>query len=155
MMDHLSQYLKAIMSDVILSNAQLLNARVALRHAKSTNGLTSVKLHKIRQRLELEATPIIAAYAEIDERYALHVDGKPVIKKDENGKDLSWIATGTPAYEPDGAKASERASEMKALESSTLNISVPLLGELDLGWITSEADIGASLDLFTDVSAAA
>lgn len=153
-MSHLSQYLKAIMSDVILSNAQLLHARVALRSAKSTNGLTSVKLHKIRQRVQLEATPIIAAWAEIDERHALHENGKAVVQEKDGAAQI-WALTGSPAYEPDPAKADDRANEMKALETATVLISVPLLVDLDLGWITSDADIGAVLDLFTDVSAAA
>jgi hypothetical protein len=154
-MSHLEQYLKAIMSDVILSNAQLLYARVALRNAKSTNGLTSVKLHKIRQRLELEATPIIAAWTEIDERYARRENDVPVVKMLEGGQKALWVLTGTPAYEPDPAEAEARAKEFMALDTATLIVSVPLLTELDLGWITSEGDIGASLDLFADVAAAA
>lgn len=154
-MSHLEQYLKAIMSDVILSNGQLLHARAALRSAKSTNGLTSVKLHKIRQRLELEAAPIVAAWTEIDERHALRENGLPVVKTLEGGQKASWLLTGTPAYEPDPAQAEARAKEFMAFDTATFNISVPLLTELDLQWITSDADIGASLDLFTDVSAAA
>jgi hypothetical protein len=153
-MSHLSQYLKAIMSDVILSNGQLLNARVALRSAKSTNGLTSVKLHKIRQRLELEAAPILAAWTEIDERHALRDEDGPIVKE-KDGKPLLWALTATLAYEVDPSKAEARIAELTALDSEMLTISVPLLTELDLGWITSDGDIGSALDLFCDVSAAA
>lgn len=153
-MSHLSQYLRAIMSDVILSNAQLLNARVALRSAKSTNGLTAVKLNRIRQRLELEAQPIIAAWTEIDERHALHGENGAIVKEKDGDRAL-WTLTGTPAYECDPAKVELRIAELAALDSETVTISVPLLTEIDLGWISTEQDIGASLDLFTDVAAAA
>lgn len=153
-MSHLSQYLKAIMSDVILSNAQLLNARVAFRSAKSTNGLTAVKLNRIRQRLELEAQPIIAAWTEIDERYALRNEDGPIVKESD-GRPLFWEITGTIAYECDPAKADLRKAELAGLDSESQTISVPLLTEIDLGWITAEKDIGAALDLFSDVAAAA
>jgi hypothetical protein len=151
-MSHLSHYIKACMSDVTLTNAQLLHARLHLRGASSTNGLTSVKLHKIRQRLDLEAVSVIAAWTEIDERHAKRAEaGTAIVQKDDTGTHV-WRLTGTPAYDADPSLAAQRLAALMELDTASLTVSVPLLTETDLAWVTSAQDIGVILDLFTDQS---
>lgn len=149
-MSHLSDYLKSCMSDVTITNAQLLHARVALTGASSTNGLTSVKLHKIRRRLESEAGAVIAAWAEVDERHAKrNEDGSAVTRFNDEGP-LRWSLTGTPAYDADPEQAATRLAALTALDADQITLSVPLLTETDLAWVTSQGDIGATLALFTE-----
>lgn len=147
------------MRDLSLTHDQILGARAHLQTAKSTNGLTSVKLHKIRQALDTAAKPLALAFDEIQQRCARKDDaGKPVQKLDD-GQGVYYKATGTPFYEPNPDLTVEETlalvEELKAFYAATDTLRVPDLTETDLAWITSDEDAGAALSLFAEPSAAA
>jgi hypothetical protein len=150
-MSHLSQYLKALMADVTLTNAEVLGCRELLATVTSTNGLSSVKLHRIRQALEREGAPIAEAFREIDERHAQRGDdGAALVQKGADGADLRWLRTRTPAYVPDPEKREARLAECAELDTGKVTLHVPLLNEQDLAWITASEKAGVALAAFTE-----
>lgn len=138
------------MADVTLSNDDLLGAVLALRHAKATNALASVKLSKIRKSVAAETEHVATAFDGIGQRHAAKNEaGAPkVVERD--GQPISWIATGTPVYEIAADAKADADAESKTLMAATVTLSVPLLTAVDLASIEVAEDIGAALAPFTE-----
>jgi hypothetical protein len=135
-------------------NGDILSDRHALRSAASSNGLTSVKLTKIRDALDAEARPIIIAWDEIGQRSALRdAEEKPIVATNEKGP-LQWILTGTPVYALDPEKAEAARAEMNALDAAAEStFTAPQLTAADLAWISATdpaIDIGPALARFSE-----
>lgn len=150
-MSHLSDYIKSFMADITLTNAQVLGARMALKNTTSKHGLTSVKLHRIRQRVFQDAENVAKAWVEIEEQFAVRENGAAKILE-RDGKPQSWLTTGTPAYICDPARGEERMAALNAFAAGTHQLTVPMLTEADLAWVESEGDCGEILALFTEPS---
>lgn len=135
------------LATITLTHAQVLAFRLQMRDVNSPKALISVRLHKIRKALEVEAEPIAKAFEEIDRRHALVEDGHPKVKSDK-GASQFWAATGTPAYVVDPAKEKERLNELATLEEASTEISVPQLTEADLADILGSEHAGPALEAF-------
>jgi hypothetical protein len=132
------------MTDIDVTNSEVLNALASLQHVTPDTALVAVKLARLRKALRTEAQPIIAAFDETGKRHARKDDaGAPVVKHDESGEPLAWLATGTPFYELADPEAF--AAEAKALHAERIAISAPTLTEQDLAHMAVAGDVGDAL----------
>lgn len=130
-------------TNVPLSVKAAMIARVALASASATNGLVSVKLHRIREQLDTKLGASLKTYDEIMQRFAKRGDdGTPVAI--ESG---AYQLTGTRAYEPDPEKAAECAEALAPVLADTISLNVPLLSHADAEWVTGD-NVGAGLTHF-------
>ena len=140
--------LKVPMNTITIPNGHVLDMGRRLSYVKSTNGLTSVKLHKIRKALADEGAAILAAFEEIDKLHALLDDtGAPRVQEEGLAR-LTWSGTGTPAYMVDPDKAEARTAALAELDAGVASIVAPQLTEADLASITIADDAGPALDAF-------
>lgn len=144
-------YLKSLMREVTITNGEVLLYWELLADVTSTNGLSSVKLFRIRDALQREGAAVASAFEEIDRRHARQENGgTPVVIRNPEGEPLLWKRTKTPAYDTDPEKAGQRLVECAELDAGTVTIRVPLLNEQDLAWITANEQAGRALAAFTE-----
>lgn len=147
-MSHLDHYLKAIMQDVTITNAQLLFANRDLKGATSKNGLTAVKLHRIRRVLANESEPVALEWGKLDGFFAVCDEGGAPKVQSKNGQPLEWNFSGSPVYEYERADA--RLKALGEFDAGTISFAVPRLTDTDLALIECERDIGDTLALFSE-----
>jgi hypothetical protein len=134
------------MTTITITNRELLAASIALRDAKVTNALASVKLGKMRKAVEAEATIVRDAIDEAAQRHATKTDaGAPLRKTAPGGAPLFLLSTGTPAYEfaPDPAAALD--AELEPLFAAPVSLSVAPLTATDLAAIELAGNYGELL----------
>ena len=134
---------------ITIPNSHVLDMARRLASVKSTNGLTAVKLHKIRKALAEEGAAIVAAFEEIDKQHALVDDAGAARVQEEGLARLSWSSTGTPAYLVDPGKADARTAALAELDAGVAAIVAPQLTESDLASITAADEAGPALDAFS------
>lgn len=130
---HLSTYLKAIMKTFTISNEQVLLSAEGLDHLKTDTtiklpGLFSIKVARIKKRLNDERETITAERSKIVEEFTVY-DGEGDEKKPAPVLDPK---TGAPV--PNAVKltdSKEFTAREKALLAGTVELAVPALTEAE------------------------
>lgn len=145
-------YLKTLMRDVTITNHELLAASLALRDAKTTNALASVKLSRLRKIVGAEAKTVRDVVDETAKKYAATgADGAPIQQRNSAGQLLFLLATGTAAYEMDADAITAQNAELKPVLEDTVTLSIAPLTAADLAAIELSGDVGSALLPFVDV----
>lgn len=147
-----AHYLKTLMRDVTITNHELLGASHALRDAKTTNALASVKLSRLRKIVGAEAKTVRDVVDATAKQYATKDDaGAPIQQRNAAGQLLFVLATETPAYDMDADAIAALNAELTPVLADTVTLSIAPLTATDLATIELGADVGAALLPFVDV----
>lgn len=141
-----SHYLKTLMTNVTVTNRELLFASLALREARATNALASVKLAKVRRAVEADAGPVREVIEATSRAHATKdAANQPVRKTAPGGAPLFLLSTGTPAYEfaPDPAAALD--AELAPLLEASVTLTIAPFTAADLGAIELADSYGDAL----------